>query len=477
MADRVFCIDFGSAFTKVALRRDPSAESSLIRPKLGGADEDIDFLFPSAVAVDRRGSKAKAEFGDAAASLKPEPGLEVHRNWKRSLFHTPKPGAAADGPPPLEAFLQSTEARTLAAKFGVPDHQFAGLQHLAAAARATFPPPPGQEPSNESRAQELAGRIAFHFLVWLRERVLAACAKLPASGLKFEEIPVRVAVPAFAVQDSNPHPGTTALVSALRKAGWQPHPDRPALSEPYANAIGVLTGGTNFVFRGRLKLAEMFGKTPLITVLKNPEDHPSYRAVVVDVGAYTTDLAAVSLDTHGGIVDDPDRAMAVEQSSIPLGITNLDERLLAALPPEKSTALADLTAYEWDELRRSLYGSGKAYRRPNVWIGGPADADLVKGVVEGFATEVGEAAGRFCSGLPSANLQELVLTGGGCLIPAVRDAIRARASASGHNFVKTHGAGLKRETGKPTHKLDESLARGGSALGGASVYFDREFYG
>ena len=54
MPDRVFCIDFGSAFTKVALRRDPTADSELV----GCRDADVEFCVPSfAMALDRRGAK------------------------------------------------------------------------------------------------------------------------------------------------------------------------------------------------------------------------------------------------------------------------------------------------------------------------------------------------------------------------------------------------------------------------------------
>ena len=71
-----------------------------------------------------------------------------------------------------------------------------------------------------------------------------------------------------------------------------------------------------------------------------------------------------------------------------------------------------------------------------------------------------------------ATMQELILTGGGSNIPAVRDAIITAAQTGGTSFVKIHAPGVKRGKGTSplVHKLDDDFARGGSALGGASIY-------
>ena len=45
MAERVFSIDLGSAFTKVALRSDPGADARLLPLSTRGV-EDVDFCFP-----------------------------------------------------------------------------------------------------------------------------------------------------------------------------------------------------------------------------------------------------------------------------------------------------------------------------------------------------------------------------------------------------------------------------------------------
>src|SRR2546423_15547448 len=96
--------------------------------------------------------------------------------------------------------------------------------------------------------------LTWKFFERLRGFVLAACDRLGVGDPA--DVPVRVAVPAFATRA---HPGTQVLELALRKAGWALHPDRGLLSEPYANAIGVLTRGANVLQpTGRLHLADMF---------------------------------------------------------------------------------------------------------------------------------------------------------------------------------------------------------------------------
>src|SRR5262245_33469339 len=208
MAERVFCIDFGSAYTKVALRRDPTADSRLlVLPNVG-----IDFLIPSAVAVDRR-SKPRVLFGDEAASQIAGTGIDVYQNWKKFLFLNPPLRTA--GQPPLEAFLQSEELLQLAAKHDVPQVQIAYLQQLVATARALVGGPGERLVSAEVQKQARAANVAAHFFHWLRQKVLEACAKLTAIGLKFEDIPVRIAVPALDGEDITHHPGCKLLKEAL----------------------------------------------------------------------------------------------------------------------------------------------------------------------------------------------------------------------------------------------------------------------
>jgi hypothetical protein len=75
-------------------------------------------------------------------------------------------------------------------------------------------------------------------------------------------------------------------------------------------------------------------------------------------------------------------------------------------------------------------------------------------------------------------VQELILTGGGSNIPAVRDALLKAASAlPGNAVVKTHAPGLKKTfANTPVGDLKDKFSRGASALGGASIYFEPACY-
>jgi hypothetical protein len=476
MADRVFCIDFGSAYTKVALRRDPTADSALLRCE--GAE--FDSWVPTVVAVDRRGAEPRVEFGARAADLKAGGGIDVFTNFKSALFADT--AHAPDRPKlsPLEALLQSEEFAELAAKYSVQQQQVAALRTVAASARALVAAPGERAVSLEATRQANAVRVAQHFFLLLRKQVLAACASLPSTGLKYEEIPVRVAVPALdGVPDVAQQPGCKLLREVLNRAGWPLHPECPFVTEPEANAVGVLTKAANVLRRGRINLGEMFNKGPLITVLKGDPHHPRYSALVIDVGAFTTDFAALTLATDGKTPDLSGGAgFAVTSRSVRVGATDLDASLPKYLAPEKREWLEKTSRKEFSAFQRNVFAEGKGYRVPGIGvIGGDADREALRACVEEFAARVSKEVAHFCAGLEPGGMEELILTGGGSYIPAVRDAILAAANSGGHAYAKTHASELKRvKSGPPVDNLNETFVRGGSALGGASVYFEKNYY-
>ncbi|QJX00084.1 acetate and sugar kinases/Hsc70/actin family protein [Frigoriglobus tundricola] len=478
MAERVFCVDFGSAYTKVALRRDPTADSAL----LACAGADVDFWVPTVVAVDRRGADPRLEFGDRAADLRSGGGIDVYTNFKKDLFTAP---TSAPGKPvvsPLDALLQSEEFVTLAARYGVQSPQVAALRSMAAAARTLVAGPGERVVSLEGHRQANAVKLVYNFFLWLRKQVLDACARLPASGLKFEDFPVRVTVPAVAPSsDLASHPSCKLLREALHRAGWPLHAEQPFVAEPEANAIGILTKAANALTRsGRVNLGQMFNKGPLITVMKGDHNYPTYRALVIDVGAYTTDLAALFIDTGGNPVETADGAgFGVTQRSVPFGVSDLDQSVRAALPPDKKAWLESAPHKEFQTFQRTYSGESKGYRVAGLGvIGGEPDRPALSACLDQFTQRLTDEVTKFCAALPSVSMQELVLTGGGNNIPAVRDALIAAAQTGGVRFVKTHAPDLKRgKAGAPlVDKLDETFARGGSALGGASLYFERSYY-
>jgi hypothetical protein len=480
MADRVFCIDFGSAYTKVALRRDPGADSELLTRR-SRASSEADFCFQTTVAVDRRGPKVIPEFGDRAAALSPGGGVDVYRNWKKSIFLPNSPGARRNNSP-LDAFLQSEELSALATKYGVAPTQLTNLQQLVAASKNLIAGPTGRVYSSEVQQQTIAASLAPHFFIWLRQQVLEACSLLPTTGLKFDSIPVRITTPAFdQMKTADANPGWKILLDALGRAGWPVHPENPTIAEPYANAIGILTKGTNSFQRGQVRIGDMFGRGPLITVLKDAAHHPVYRAFVIDVGAFTTDFAILTLKTEGNNVSEPDANISISQKSLPLGISDLDTRMIDVLPKEKGDWLRKASPMEWEDFRPAVYTEGKGVRVPEIGIiGGPADAEIVRGCVADLTKKIAEETSEFLESMgsvPSGTIEELIFTGGGSFIPAIREAIQAASQVGGHSYAKTHAPALKRVSGgPPIDKLDATFARGGTALGGASIYFEKSLY-
>jgi hypothetical protein len=476
MAERTFCIDMGSAFTKVALRADPAADAQLVSPLGGGSA--VAFCVPTVVSVERRAdSRQQLEFGPKATGMTDGGGIRVFRNWKKSIFLRPKSDDAHHSP--LEALLASGEMADLATRFDVPPAQLHYLRQMAAAARG-MAAGPGRPLSADSHEHRTAGILAAHFFKWLREQILAACDRLPGTGLKYEAIPVRLTVPAFAHgRGVETHPGCQVLTEALTRAGWPVHPEQPLVTEPYSNAVGVLTKGKNCLLRaGSINLGGMFANGPLMTVLKDASHHPSYRAMVIDVGAFTTDFAGLELNTEGKTVIDPDAAFAVSQHSVPVGVSDLDSLVAAALPADKAAWLRSAPGYDVDAFRRSVYAEGKPFSTNTVGrIGAGLEAEMIREAVQSFGRQLAGAVAEFCDGRTPAAMQELILSGGGSAIPAVRDALQQAAQTGGNSYIRTHAPALRKAAGgPPVGKLDVEMARGGSALGGTSIYFERRYY-
>lgn len=475
MAERIFCVDFGSAFTKVALRTAPQEDSALVPC----TDEGLELWAPSVVAADWTAGEPRLEFGYRAAGIRPGGKIVVYTNFKKDLFAPP----AADAPAlhPLDALLQSAEFEGLAAKHSVPPTWVAGLRMMVGSARAMFGT--GDGGSGEARRQEDAKKLAYHYFKWLRERVLAACERLPHTALKYEDIPLRVAVPVLGTGDDlDQHPGCKRLREALGLTKWKLD-QRLFVSEPESNAIGVLSKATNALSkRNKIHLGEMLSKGPLNTVLAGDEHFPTYRALVIDVGAFTTDFAALTVDTEGkrsGGDTSGGVGFRVVQRSVPFGVTDLDASVRAGLSDENRALLDALARKDFVEFQVGSYAAGTGYRiGPGRVLGGGTDRDVVQKCLEAFTARLTDEAAAFFQGLEPASKQELILTGGGNSIPTVRDALlKAASQAPGNPVVKTHAPGLKKsKAGLQVDGLNDRFARAASALGGASIYFEKSYY-
>ena len=196
----VFCIDFGSAFTKVALRRSPGKPSELIEySREQVTQEEINFLVPTLVVEDLRRPEAKYICGAAAVDLKPEAKIVVHRNWKGKLFTEPLQLAAKPAAPaisksdPLIKLLGSSRFLKLAADMNVSSDRIKALHQLVAAAYL-LPVTPAPTAAPPSWNPVVA--VAVRFFTHLRELALKSCERLRVPDA--DAIPCRIAVPALA---------------------------------------------------------------------------------------------------------------------------------------------------------------------------------------------------------------------------------------------------------------------------------------
>src|ERR1700722_8235791 len=156
----------------------------------------------------------------------------------------------------------------------------------------------------------------------------------------------------------------------------------------------------------------MFGRGSIITVLKDAVHHPVYRALVIDVGAFTTDFAMLTLKPDDHNTSNPDSNISLAQKSIPVGISDLDASMIDTLPKEKSEWLRKANPLEWEDFRPAVYSDGKGVRVPDLGIiGGPADADTVRNCIVELTKKMNEETAAFLESMgaaPSGSLEELV---------------------------------------------------------------------
>ena len=478
MADGLFCIDFGSAYTKVSIRRGRRTNAEMLSDPEHTTDE-LNICVPSAVVIDATGTPPRYTFGLPTESRRSGGSITVRRNWKKELFFPPHEEASAPAPTPrpatrLERLVHSDAFRLLAEQHRVTQAELHSLQRLVIHATSLTLPifPAGQPPS----AADPHLRIAGEYFTWLRSVVLNACASLTPAVEKPEDYPVRVTVPGFAPESElAKHPGCIRLAAALRHAKWSLHPDRPFISEPYANSIGALTQGSNCT-----RVADMFRRGLLITALASPGAHPEYRVVVIDVGAFTTDFAALTLRTGGRTITLDELEFESKTVSVPLGMSDLDEQVLHALTPENQKYMREeAPTADWRRFRRDVYLLSRPFNSPVGQIGGPPERPQIDQQFRSFCQRLETEAECFFGPLGDVPFKEVVLTGGGCTFPWIQETLIVAAERGRSPFRKVHlpavPPNVRQRTSGPTQvvaPLEGPIPRGATALGGASAFFE-----
>ncbi len=476
-------IDFGNSYTKVAIRPDSESAAGLMKDPSLTLDE-LNVCVPTLAARLGGPSSGNWSYGtDVMRHSETTAGLTVFRNWKPDFFRGSEAG------PTMAAARDPVPALSGAARQAFRDDEWAAMRDAHGFADADRPiieamrrPKPTLEPipAAEETGEETRS-IALGFFRWLREELVdPACKKV---GLKSADgIPTRISLPSFGGATK----AELLLCEILDEAGWTPDEKAPALAEPLANAIGTFTEGLNATHRPRQRVmpnyGRMFASTGLLQAMRKATlaDGPKVAwAMIADLGGYTIDFAMVGLlldDIDSRIEGEIDGKKRSAHTSKPLGVSALDERVRRELGPAKAEAFAAI-ASDPDQQRlkafhSKVYGSLRPYslgRRGTIGTG--EEMHRIRDVVDDFAEEIAGYAEAFLEANQYDTIDDLILTGGGSMIPAVRKALRDRMSPYG--WAKTHmyfepAATLTARS----HRLDERMLRGATALGGASVYFD-----
>lgn len=419
---KIICIDFGSAYTKIAMRSSLEKGSRLVEDHPLASEPT--YCVPSVVARVTRGGRTRWAVGEAAAALSPGDGVDIHRYWKAKLF----------------------------------DPAVSGLK------------------------REHLNEIAVQFFQQIRSSLVRIAPEA-------ERYHTRICIPKLAGTETN----DGQVVRILEEAGWHPAETRPALFEPESNAIGVFTRGRNATHSPkkyrpnelRPYFLRMFDQDGFLAAMRNLRD--SYSVLVVDIGAYTTDFSYIMFDTD---VENPPR---IRQVSRELGIGELDQLVRDHLDRSSQHALDQMSTSEREKAKLQLY-AGKEWGAVGtsgrmIKIGEGAEKQAIAKAITVFASRVTDAEIAFRDEFVKGPVNAYVITGGGAFIPAVRSAVIQRMSAArfydlldrdepDRVLLRKQDANgrmyLDSKDVEARLKQNRDLMRGGSAIGGASIFFDIE---
>jgi hypothetical protein len=323
-------------------------------------------------------------------------------------------------------------------------------------------------------------------------RGLKASLHAEPFGLDLSTMSVRVCIPKLESFEG----AEDRITRILERAGVRPARGRATVYEPESNAAGVLTRGRNATwFPPRVSFMPSPGRSLQLRDMLEPEGllqafrrvAGSFGVLVIDIGGFTTDFGYVKFDTSFSS-DDWQRPEIV-QSSYELGIRELDHAIYESLGPEAQAAVEALSSSEWDAFKARLYrGEAVSLPRPGggtVPLGRGDEAARIDAAIAGFAARVTRARDHFREEHVRGPINAQTLTGGGAMIPPIREAL-ARALAAEEQIVVsdlldpdeprrtlTQRDGIADDaTIRARAGRNLELVRGGSAIGGSSVFFE-----
>lgn len=481
-------IDFGNSYTKVALRANGESRSELLTDASLKMD-DLHACVPTVAAHYIEKGKESWHYGtDVMKFREGSPGLTVHRNWKPRFFDSK---AESQAPALATAIAATSPRRSFATPPGMTDDVWNTITAVLTSEQAESLYQKLGGHSVDAAAEDLVSEeadfdhksIGQGFFRWLLEFVDPIC--LNRVRRSATEIPVRVSLPSF----GSVAKAEMLLKEILEDAGWKLDECAPTLPEPFSNAIGAFTEGVNAInvvpSGASPHYGKMFQETGMLARMREAllYDGPKTAWVlIIDVGGYTADFAMVGLhldEIYSRLEGTIDGKPRLAHNSKALGVSDLDARIAEILPDSKREALEkvirDPDQQRLESFHRGCFGFlGRHSLGRNLIVGGTvAEKRHIRETLDQFAAEVADAAEDFLSIHQYEHIDDLILTGGGTMIPAVRDALGKRMSHYGVEKVHLHLP--KNEAAQfstPCHPLGSTLVRGATAVGGASVYFD-----
>jgi len=316
-------------------------------------------------------------FGVQAAKLNPDGTMKVHKNWKANLF--------------------------------LP-------QNNAESANAVI--------------------VAEHFFGWLKE-------KLELAGIDLGKTETRVAMPAFeSVVET-----ARVIGICMETNGWRP-PILKAI-EPHANTVGLFSRGRSVIRRmadgeRHPEFTKMFTHNNLLlqgvrNFYLTGTGSNIVRAMIFDIGAFTTDFACLAYDVTALGESMP----SIQPESHPVGVINqLDNPLFAALGNHHGFDWSGVSFEEAELVKRDLYqGNSRSLNVSGgrvIKLGVNSDRVLIDEALTTFERAVWEKAGAF---IERERPRVVFLTGGGALIPQLAERLKNRIREKGMGFGNVEGAG------------------------------------
>jgi hypothetical protein len=252
--------------------------------------------------------------------------------------------------------------------------------------------------------------VAHKFFEWLNKWLIS-------NGINPTAQRVRVCVPAL----ENVEPYASTVAQIMEASGW-PEVEIVKVSEPRANAVGIMSGGRNCLLKNGVPgYGPMYGQGSSYAHWVRQELHgqraPLVRVCIIDVGSFTTDLAGIIVNLHTA---EADGIRTEIQKSWLFGIINeLDKLSLPRVLSGHGLNTDALTFTEQEELKEQIY-AGKEFAVVGATVGGAKDQKII-------AAEMA----RFCQGIAERIRDDILefkpeiayLTGGGSQIPAVYEAL------------------------------------------------------